>query len=106
MNLIAKIVGINVVLWGFVFLCVVSVWCFANAGGTAPEMKPLVVSAGLLAALLSAAIVIVPFWVILNRAGAHPALSILMLVPLVNLVTLYLVAFPKPKFGPSHAQGQ
>lgn len=99
MNWIAKIVGINVVLWVFVFLCVVSVWCFANAGVSAQGMRPLVVCIGLLAALLSAAIVIVPFWVILKRAGAHPALSILMLVPLLNLVTLYWVAFSKLKFG-------
>ncbi len=99
MSWLARIVGINVVLWVFVFLCIVSVWCFANAGGSAPRMYPLVVCVGLLAALFSAAIVVLPFWVILKRAGAHPALSILMLVPVLNLVTLYWVAFSKLKFG-------
>ena len=103
MNWIAKIVGISIVLWAFVFLCVMSVWCFANAGVSAPGMKPLVVCVGLFAALLAAAIVIVPFWVILKRAGTHPALSVLMLVPLLNLAALYWIAFSKLKFGPAQA---
>jgi Mg/Co/Ni transporter MgtE len=91
MNWIAKIVAVNLVLWGFVFLCVVSVWCFAQASSdeVAHRMTPIVVCVGLLAALLAAAIVTVLFWFIFKRAGAHPALSILVIVPLVNLVTLY-----------------
>jgi predicted signal transduction protein with EAL and GGDEF domain len=101
MNWIAKIIAMNVVFWGFVFLCVVFFWCLTQVGESTHGLSPVVISVGLLAALLLAVIVIVPFWVILKRLGVHPALSILMLVPLANLVTLYLVAFSKSNFGQS-----
>ncbi len=106
MSRIAKIVAMNVVLWGFVFLCVVFLWCLTNLGGSAHGLSPLVMCFGVLAALLLAVIVIVPFWVILKRLGVHPALSILMLVPLANLVTLYLVAFSKSSLGQPHVQDE
>jgi hypothetical protein len=96
MNSIPKIVSMNIVLWSFVFLCVVFVWCLTRVAGNEHSMSLLVICVGLLAALLLAAIVVVPFWVILKRLGSHPALSILMLVPLANLLRLYLVAFSKP----------
>jgi len=109
MNRIAKIVAMNFVFWGFVFLCVVFLWCLtqlgSNTGGSAHGLSPLAICVGLLAALLLAVIAIVPFWVILKRAGAHPALSILMLIPLLNLVMLYFVAFSKPRFSASQVQG-
>jgi hypothetical protein len=38
-------------------------------------------------------VVLPPFWVIFKKAGFQPILSVLMLVPLVNLVMLYFVAF-------------
>jgi len=53
------------------------------------------------AALILAVIVTVPFWAIFKKAGFSPALSILMLVPMVNLITLYLVAFSKWKTSPA-----
>jgi hypothetical protein len=106
MNRIAKIVAMNVVLWGFVFLSVVFVWCLTQLDGSARGLGPLVICVGLLAALLLAVIVIVPFWVILKRLGVHPAFSILMLVPLANLITLYWVAFSKSTFRPSHVPGE
>ena len=106
MNRLAKIVAMNVVLWGFVFLCVVFLWCLTRLDGTAHGLSLLVICVGLLAALLLAVIVIVPFWVILKRLGVHPALSILMLVPLANLITLYLVAFSKSNSGPSNVRGE
>ncbi len=40
-------------------------------------------------------LVIIPIWKILQRIGLQPALSLLMLVPLVNLLLLYYVAFTK-----------
>jgi hypothetical protein len=43
--------------------------------------------------LLVIPITIIPYWVIFRKAGFSPALSILMLLPLVNLVVLYVVAF-------------
>jgi type VI protein secretion system component VasK len=38
-------------------------------------------------------IAVVPYWQIFKKAGFSPALSILMLVPLVGLVVLFVVAF-------------
>lgn len=43
--------------------------------------------------LLWAAILIVPFWRISQRAGYSGWLSLLMLIPLVNLGFLYFLAF-------------
>ncbi len=37
-----------------------------------------------------------PFWKIFQREGFHPALSLLMLVPVAGLVALYFVAFGRP----------
>ncbi len=36
---------------------------------------------------------IVPYWKIFGKAGFSPWLSLCMLVPLLNLVVLYVVAF-------------
>ncbi len=48
---------------------------------------------GWLVMLITAAIVVVPFWFIFKKTG-HPAwLSVLMVVPLVNLILLYFLAF-------------
>ena len=38
-------------------------------------------------------IVVLPFWQIFKKAGFSPWLSLLMLVPLVNLFMLYFLAF-------------
>lgn len=43
--------------------------------------------------LVGAAIVVVPFWKIYSKAGFSKWLSLLMVVPLVNLLVLYVVAF-------------
>ena len=43
------------------------------------------------------AVFIVPFWMILKKAGFNPALSLLTWVPLVGLVILYYVAFTEWK---------
>ena len=37
--------------------------------------------------------VLVPYWRIFRKAGFPPALSILMIVPLVNIAMLYFLAF-------------
>jgi hypothetical protein len=39
------------------------------------------------------ALVILPYWHIFRKAGFAPALSLLMLVPLVNIVMLFYLAF-------------
>ena len=40
-------------------------------------------------------IVILPFWKICSKAGFSPWASLLMLVPFVNLIFLYYLAFAK-----------
>jgi hypothetical protein len=48
---------------------------------------------GPLTMLLFAALIIVPFWFIFKKAGYSQWLSLLMVVPIVNLVMLYFLAF-------------
>lgn len=49
--------------------------------------------AGLLGYVIVAVIVVIPFWRIFEKAGKAPALSLLMLLPIVNLIMLYVLAF-------------
>lgn len=46
-------------------------------------------------ALLLIPVLVIPYWRIFSKAGFSGALSLLMLVPLVNLVILYYVAFSR-----------
>lgn len=43
--------------------------------------------------LIMAAVMIVPFWFIFSKAGYSKWLSLLMIVPLVNMILLYFLAF-------------
>jgi hypothetical protein len=43
--------------------------------------------------LIVAVIVVIPFWKIFQKAGFPPAFSLLMLIPIVNVVAIYFVAF-------------
>lgn len=43
--------------------------------------------------LLIAALIVWPFWRIFAKAGFSGWLSLLMLVPMINLITLYVLAF-------------
>jgi len=55
---------------------------------------------GPLMMLVFAALIIVPFWFIFKKAGYSPWLGVLMIVPIVNLVLLYFLAFsnwPRPR---------
>ncbi|WP_052201113.1 hypothetical protein [Terriglobus sp. TAA 43] len=38
---------------------------------------------------------VVPYWQIFKKAGMTPALSLLMILPLVNLIMLYVLAFSR-----------
>jgi hypothetical protein len=38
-------------------------------------------------------LLLLPYWKIFGKAGFSPALSLLMIVPLVNIVMLYYLAF-------------
>ena len=54
--------------------------------------------------LVLAAIAVVPFWRICTRIGYSPWLSLLILVPLVNIGFIYFLAFsewPSKKSGES-----
>ena len=48
-------------------------------------------------ALVCVPILVVPYWRIFSRAGFPGALSLLMIVPFVNLIVLYYVAFARWK---------
>ena len=55
-----------------------------------------------LAAMFVAMVVlmIIPYWKIFEKAGFHPALSLLMMVPLANILILYYLAFATWKVVP------
>jgi hypothetical protein len=36
---------------------------------------------------------LIPYWRIFRKAGFHPALSLLMMIPLVNVAMIYFLAF-------------
>jgi len=49
--------------------------------------------AELLVVLLGMAVVVLPFWKILSKAGYAGALALLMLVPVVNVLVPFFLAF-------------
>lgn len=53
----------------------------------------IILTFGLFIAVIVAALVIFPHWRMFQRAGYSGALSLLMLVPLVNLIVLLWFAF-------------
>ncbi|HVC46582.1 MAG TPA: hypothetical protein VND90_05000 [Terracidiphilus sp.] len=55
--------------------------------------------------LVGMAIVIVPFWFICKKAGFSPWLSLLNIVPLGNLVLIYVLAFAEWKVMPLRPPG-
>ena len=48
---------------------------------------------GLVMFLIMAVLIILPFWFIFSKAGHPKWLSLLMVVPAVNIVMLYFLAF-------------
>jgi hypothetical protein len=50
--------------------------------------------------LVCLAIIIIPFWFICKKAGFSPWLSLLNIVPLGNLVLIYVLAFAQWKVVP------
>jgi len=51
------------------------------------------------------AVILRPFWVILKRVGLNHWLSLLMLIPLINLLALYYIAYAKWPNGPNRIPG-
>jgi hypothetical protein len=56
---------------------------------------------GFLVYAIVAVIVVIPFWKIFEKAGFPPAMSLLMLIPVVNLIAIYFVAFAQWPSRPS-----
>jgi ABC-type transport system involved in cytochrome c biogenesis permease subunit len=50
--------------------------------------------------LIAAVIIIIPLWFIWKKAGFSPWLSLLSILPLVNLIMLYVLAFSEWKVAP------
>jgi hypothetical protein len=55
--------------------------------------------------LVGFAIIIVPFWFICKKAGFSPWLSLLNIIPVGNLVLLYVLAFADWKVIPAPIPG-
>ncbi len=53
--------------------------------------------------IIVTAIVLIPYWVIFRKAGFTPWLSLLMFVPLGNIIMLYVLAFSQWKVVPVQA---
>ena len=51
-------------------------------------------------AIVSIFIYIIPFWMIFKKAGFSPWFSLLLFVPLANMIILYVVAFSQWKVAP------
>jgi hypothetical protein len=51
--------------------------------------------------IICVAVIIIPFWFICKKAGFSPWLSLLNLIPLGNLVLLYVLAFADWKVAPA-----
>ena len=45
--------------------------------------------------LIFAVVIIIPFWSIFSKAGYSKWFSLLMVVPIVNIVALYFLAFSR-----------
>lgn len=52
-------------------------------------------------ALFFVALYLIPLWMIVKKAGFHPALSLLVLVPLANIIMLYVFAFSRWRVVPA-----
>jgi hypothetical protein len=55
--------------------------------------------------LIFLAIIIVPFWFICKKAGFSPWLALLNIVPMGNLVLIYVLAFAQWKVVPIQQMG-
>ncbi|MAL99814.1 hypothetical protein [Hydrocarboniclastica marina] len=56
-------------------------------------MEQQMTGTGLLGMLITGIILVVPFWKICKKAGYPAPLSLLVLIPLVNLGLFYFLAF-------------
>lgn len=59
--------------------------------------------AGLVAVFVALPIFVIPYWKIFSKAGFAGALSLLMIIPVVNLIVLYVIAFSAWNMKPGKA---
>jgi hypothetical protein len=72
---------------------------------TAQHALMLMVPILMLVGIIFLAIVIIPFWFICKKAGFSPWLSLLNVVPMGNLVLIYVLAFAQWKVVPVPEMG-
>jgi hypothetical protein len=60
----------------------------------------------LLSLLLAALIIIIPYWKIFGKAGFPRIFGLFMIIPLVNLILLYVLAFSKWRIFPSQIENR
>lgn len=65
-----------------------------------PGLSSLVYLFVFFCVLVAVAVGIIPYWKIFSKAGFSPWLALCMLIPVVNLVVLYVVAFSRWKVVP------
>ncbi len=76
---------------------------FLQQGPSADDISLMVVAMMAilpLIILICLAIIIIPFWFICKKAGFSPWLSLLNIVPLGNLILIYVLAFAQWKVMP------
>ena len=59
-----------------------------------------------LSLLVAALIVIIPYWKIFGKAGFPRIFGLFMIIPLVNLILIYVLAFSQWRILPSQAEKQ
>ena len=60
----------------------------------------------LISLLLAALIIIIPYWKIFGKAGFPRIFGLLMIIPLVNLILLYVLAFSRWRVLPPRSENQ
>ena len=60
----------------------------------------------LIALLLAALIIILPYWKIFGKAGFPRIFGLFMIIPLVNLILLYVLAFSRWRILPSQTENR
>jgi peptidoglycan biosynthesis protein MviN/MurJ (putative lipid II flippase) len=66
-----------------------------------PSLSPAVLPFVFVIVLIAVVVGILPYWKIFSKAGFSGWMSLLMLVPLLNVVVLYIVAFSQWNVQPT-----
>lgn len=66
-----------------------------------PHLNPYLLAFMVPFIFVMSVIVVIPYWMIFKKAGFTPWLSLLMFVPLVNIIVLYVLAFSQWKVIPA-----